>query len=232
MHLKSKLFLFALAMTLLVPAVTTAGWGDALKDVGTQLATEKADEMGLSSSDAVSGIKEVLTESADSAVSTLGKAGGFMDNPLAMIPMPDALQGLTGDSGGLVSVMNSAAESVIPDSSSSIMSAIKDLAVPNPTEVASSGGDTSITTFFEEKSRPTLKKVVAPLVDKAMETASAKKYVDTITTALSATGGQAFDINGYVADKTLDGVFSMMGEKEKSIRAAGGGASELLQKLF
>lgn len=229
MRLKSKIFLFIATIAILTPVSALAGWGDALKQAGSEIATQKASEMGLSTSDAVTGVKEVLTESATSAVNSLGTEGGFMDNALAKISLPDALSGLSGDSGGLVASMNKAAESVIPESSSSIFSAIKDLAVPNPKEVASSGGDDSITRFFEEKSRPTLKEYMSPLMEKAMQGAGVGNYLDTFSTALSATGS-SFDIGGYMTDKTLDGIFTMMADKEKSLRSST--TSELLQQLF
>lgn len=232
MPLKSRLFLFILATSLLVPVVAFAGWGDAIKEAGSQIADQKATEMGLPSpSETVAGIKEVLNDGATSAVDTLGTEGGFMDNALARIPLPDLLQDASGDSGGLLSSMNKAAESVIPESAGSIFNAIKDLNVTNPTEVVSGGGNDSITRFFESKSRPTLKKVMSPLMESAMKNAGVGNYLDTFSSAL-ASSGTPFDMNGYVTDRTLDGIFAMMSAKEESLRADGGGTSQLLQKLF
>lgn len=232
MHLKSKSFLFILSVAVLLPVAAFAGWGDALKDAGTQIADQKAAEMGLpSTSETVAGVKEVLDKSATYAVDSLSSDGGFMENAMATIPMPDMLSGASGDTDGLLASMNTVAESLTSKSSGTIFNAIDTLSVSNPEEVVTGGGDDSITRFFESKSRPTIKEYMSPLVDEAMKQAGTGNYLDTFSSALSASG-TSFDVGGYVTDKTLDGIFAMMADKEKNLRAAGGGASKLLQKLF
>ena len=46
----------------------------------------------LGESEAASGVRAALERGADSAVSLLGKPGGFFDNPQVKIPLPGALK--------------------------------------------------------------------------------------------------------------------------------------------
>lgn len=222
-------------LALLLAGSCFAGWGDALKDAGSQLADEGATAAGLpyTPSEAMAGIKEVLSLSTESAVSNLGKSGGFSDNPAVSIPMPDMLKGL-GDPTGLVSSMNKAAEAAVPSTGNIFLDAIQNLNIGDPTSLLG-GADNAITKYFEDSSRGTLKSLVKPVVSGSLDAAGVGSYLNTLTLAQQAAnpGAPPFDAVDYVTDKTLDGMFHLMAEQEKSIRSGGGaGASELLQKLF
>ena len=222
------------ALLLLAPCTAAAGWGDALKQAGTNLADQQAKEAGLSytPSEALAGIKEVLSTGTDYGVSALTSGSGFSASPATSLSLPGALSGLAGSSD-LLSAMTSAATAAVPDTGGIFQSAIGDLSVTDPASLLS-GSSTAITRYFESSSRDTLKSLVKPVVEKCASAAGVDAYLAPVTAAMQATGtATSFDANDYITEKVLDSMFHYMGEKETALRESGGaGASALLQKLL
>jgi len=218
-----------LLVVLLAALPAMAGWSDTLKAVGDQ--GSKAAGLAYTPSEGLAGMKETLTTGADYGASVLSQSGGFSKSPDTSLSLPSSLSGL-GDTSGLLSALNSAAEDSIPGTSSVFADSIKNLSVSNPTS-AIGGGDAGITQYFESASRPALKKAVKPIVAKSIEAAGVDEYLSPLTAMQKITGGTAFDATDYLTDKTLDSMFHYMSEKETSLRSSGGaGASALLQKIF
>ena len=222
------------ALLLLIPHAATAGWGDALKQAGSDLADQQAKEAGLSytPSEALAGIKEVLSDGTDYGVSALTSGKGFSASPATTLSLPDALSGLAGSSD-LLSAMNTAAMAAVPDTGGVFKDAIGDLSVSNPTSLLG-GSSTAITDYFESASRDSIKPLVKPVVEKCASAAGVDTYLAPLSAAMQASGtGAGFDVNDYLADQVLDAMFHYMGEKETALRESGGaGASALLQKLL
>ncbi|MCJ2164289.1 MULTISPECIES: DUF4197 domain-containing protein [unclassified Pseudodesulfovibrio] len=223
-----------LLLTILVwTAPGHAAWGDAIKGMGDAGATA----MGLpyTPSQAEAGIKQVLSMGTDSAVSSLGVNGGFSNNEALALPLPDLFSKASGSAAsGLVSALNSAAESSVPSLGPLFQNAIQSLDIGNPASMIG-GDDDSITRYFENSARPSLKKLAKPIVSKSLDATDAGQYLNALTAAqqMSNLTGVAFDPVDYVTDRALDGMFSYIADTEKDIRSTGGaGASELLQTLF
>ena len=127
MHPRYHLLAILTTMAFLMTAtVAMAGWGDALKEIGEDYADEGVKAAGLSytPSEAVTGIKEVLSLGTDYGVSSLGVPGGFSSNPATALSLPDSLSALSslgGSSSGLLSALNGAAEGAIPETGNIFM---------------------------------------------------------------------------------------------------------------
>jgi hypothetical protein len=99
-----------------------------------------------------------------------------------------------------------------------------------------SGGDTAATEFFKAKTTDRLTAAFRPVVDKTMgEVGVIRQYqalmgrFDAIPFAKS----QTFDIDGYVTNKALEGLFHVVGEQEKQIRTnPAARTTALLQEVF
>jgi len=237
--MKPRFFLTPFATTLailLVAGGCFAAWTDTLKDTGSKYLDDGATGASLpySLSEANLGIKEVLRLGTKSAVSTLGKKGGFSKNPAFSISLPDALKGLAGNSSGLVSSFNSVAESVVPSAGNIFLEAIKGLDIKNPLPLISGGKD-AITRFFEKNSRGTLKSLIKPIVSGALDQTGTSKYLTPLTAAQESAGlaEPLFDMSDYVTDQTLDSMFTVMTAKEQDLRTnRGGQTSDIIKKLF
>jgi len=231
MRLILQLFvsLFLTVTLLILPGI--AGWGDTLKGVGDT--GSQAIGLPYTPTEADAGIREVLHMGTDYAVSELGKNGGFSANPAASIPLPDMLSSMVGASG-LLSSFNTAAEGAVEPMGELFHKTIDTMDIGNPVSMIS-GSDTSITDYFEETARPTLKELARPMVGQQLETAGLGAYTNAISAAqlLSNASGSPFDPTDYVTDKALDAMFMYIGDQEKDLRSNGAAnASELLKKLF
>ena len=227
-------FLTPLAFLLII-GPCFAGWGDAVKDVGSQYADDGATAVGLpyTPSEAVAGVKEVLSISTKSATTNLSKPGGF-SVPGIGFELPSSLMNLGGNTSGLLSSLQGAATNSIPGTGNVFMDAISGLAAGDYSSLLS-GGEDAITRFFEKSSRETLKKLIKPIVGPGIEASGVNTYLAPLLAAQQSSGiaGPQFDATDFVTEKTMDGMFFYMALKEKDIRTTNGaGSTDLLQKLF
>lgn len=198
----------------------------------------------LTSSEASQGLKTALEKGAIAAVSLLGKADGFLGNDKVRIPLPGFLddaaklmkklgQGKRVDE--LLVSMNRAAEAAVPMAKDLLVDAVKSMSVADAKKILS-GGDTSVTGFFAEKTREPLGVRFLPSVTKATEKVGlAAKYNQFAAKAqgLGLVKKEDANIQQYVTAKTLDGLYYMIGEEEKKIRQDPvGTGSAILKKVF
>lgn len=216
----------------------------AASGLGLWVLAARAQALNLSDADANAGLKAALERGAAAAVSLLGKPDGFLGNPQVRIPLPGALesgaklmrtlgQGKMVDE--LVTAMNRAAEAAVPESKTLLTNAVKSMSVDDARKILT-GGDTSVTTFFAEKTRQPLGVTFLPIVTKATERVSlAEKYnaVAGKGVSLGVVKKEDANVQQYVTGKTLDGLYTMIGEEERKIRKDPvGTGSAILKKVF
>jgi len=198
----------------------------------------------LTNQDAARGIKGALTEGAASAIAKLGVPGGFLNNPKVKIPLPPALDELAKgmrmmgrgkDADELVATMNQAAEQAVPEAKALMLNAVKTMSVEDGKKILT-GGDDSVTQFFRAKTAAPLAVKFLPIVKRATDRVGlAQKYNQFAGEGakLGLIKGDAANIETYVAEKALDGLYLMIGEEEHAIRqnpAAAGSA--IVSKVF
>jgi hypothetical protein len=198
----------------------------------------------LTEGDAALGVRAALERGADSAVALLGRTGGFLDNPKVRIPLPGVLNEaakilkMTGQQSrvdDLVTAMNRAAEAAVPQAKALLVNAVKNMSVGDGRKILT-GGENSVTQFFESKTRAPLSVTFLPIVTKATQKlALADKYnaVAGKAASLGLLGKDDANIQQYVTAKALDGLYLMIGEEERKIRQDPvGTGSAILQKVF
>ena len=198
----------------------------------------------LSNKDAVAGLKEALVKGAGNAVGKLGVADGFLGNDKVKIPLPDSLQkvdgmlrkfGMSKYADELVVTMNRAAEAAVPEAKTLLIKAVKEMSVQDAKGILS-GGDTAATEYFRGKTSQPLAEKFLPIVQKATTKVKlAEKYNQFAgkATKFGLVDEKQANLESYVTQKTLDGLFVMMAEEEKGIRADPvGQTSKLLSKVF
>ncbi len=181
-------------------------------------------------SEASSGVRAALERGADSAVSLLGRPGGFLDNPQVRIPLPGALKnaasmlrmiGQQQKVDELVDSMNRAAESAVPEAKPLLLNAVRQMSVEDAVRIVR-GSDTSVTDFFAAKTRAPLGEKFLPIVTAETEKVSlAAKYnaVASKGSTLGLVKPEDANVEQYVTRKALDGLYFMIGQEEKKIRA-------------
>lgn len=198
----------------------------------------------LTNAEASQGLKTALEKSAVAAVNLLGRVDGFLGNEKVRIRLPGYLDdaskllralGQGGRIDELVTAMNRAAEAAVPVAKDLLVSAVKSMNVTDAKRILA-GGDTSVTTFFAEKTRSALAVRFLPVVTQATaKVGLADKYNSVAGKAadLGLVKKEDANIQQYVTGKSLDGLYLMIGEEEKKIRKDPmGSGSAVLKKVF
>ena len=195
---------------------------------------------GVSDSEATAGLREALDRGAAAAVAKLGVADGFLGNPKVRIPLPGFLEDVAGVArvlgmrkqlDELTVAMNRAAEAAVPKAKEMLRSAVRSMTVGDARKILT-GGETSVTEFFESRTRKPLFEQFLPVVrDTTSRVGLAQRY-NELMRKLPVKGGDA-RIEDYVTDKALDGLFYMIGQEEISIRRDPVRyGSDVLRKVF
>jgi hypothetical protein len=201
-------------------------------------------QAGLSEGDAAAGVRAALERGALAAVAGLGRNDGFLGNPQVRIPLPGYLNDVakllraTGQGrkvDELVTAMNRAAEAAVPLAKPLFVSTVKAMSVDDALGVVR-GGATSVTDYFAGKTRVPLAEKFLPIVTRATEKVALAERYNAVAGKAAGFGlvkGDDANVQKYVTGRALDGLYLMIGEEEKRIRADPlKSGSALLRKVF
>lgn len=198
----------------------------------------------ISNTDAIAGLKGALSSATANAVGSLGVMGGFWNNPKVKIPLPEYLEkasgilstmGMKRQLDDLHEQINHAAEKAVVEAKPIFVNAVKSMSVQDAKGIISGGNDSG-TQFFKSKTSGTLRGKFLPVVTSVTQRIGlAQKYNE-----LAGKGAQFGLVKGdntkvetYVTAKSLDGLFTIMADEERAIRAdpvkAG---SSIVSKVF
>jgi hypothetical protein len=199
---------------------------------------------GLSDLDAGKGVRGALEQGALAAVQLLGREDGFLANPQVHIPLPEALQkftqllsafGFRRQLDDLELSLNRAAEAAVPMAKGLLVNAVRQMTISDAKRILT-GGDTSVTEFFADKTRAPLGDTFLPVVHQATAKVGLVEKYERVSKKAQGLGlyrPQDPTVDHYVTRKALDGLYFMIGEEEKKIRRDPvGTGSALLQKVF
>ena len=198
----------------------------------------------ISNQDASTGLKAALEKGTQAAVTNLGKTDGFLGNNAVKILLPDSLKryektirkvGMGKYADELVLTMNRAAEAAVPEAKALFVDSVKKMTLQDAKGILM-GGSTSGTDYFKRTTSEPLRAKFLPIVAQSTKKVQlAEKYNEYA--AQGAKFGlvkkEDANLDSYVTQKTLDGVFFMVAEEEKRIRAnpiAAG--SDIIRKVF
>jgi len=201
-------------------------------------------QSGLSEVKIGDGLKQALRVATEKSVSLTGRPNGYFSNAAIKILMPEKLQtveqglrmvGYGPQVDQFVLSMNRAAERAAPAAKQIFVDAITSMSFDDAKKILA-GGDTAATEFFKTKTTDKLTAAFKPVVDKTMaQTGVVQQYHALIGRfdAIPFAKSQTFDIDGYVTNKALDGLFHVVGEQEKLIRTnPTARTTELLRDVF
>ena len=207
-------------------------------------AVAAADLSSISNTDATNGLKQALMDGSAAAVSKLGTAGGFLDNPKVKIPLPPALQriesalrfaGMRKQADDLVVAMNRAAEAAVPEAKTLLVDSVRQMSVQDAKGILT-GGDTAATDYFRRTTQTQLTQRFLPIVKKATDQVGLAEQYNSLAGQASQLGLLKKDqstVEGYVTQKALDGLYVMIAEQEKALRQNPLGAtSDIVKRVF
>ncbi|AVX24072.1 Uncharacterized protein ALO42_01138 [Pseudomonas syringae pv. atrofaciens] len=198
----------------------------------------------LSQSDATGGLKDALTQGAQVAVKQLGVPGGFSKNEEVRIELPGKLGqiakkmkmlGMGAQVDQLETSMNQAAEAAVPQAQALLVDAVKKMSVTDAKAILGGGKD-SATQYLSSTSREQIRAKFLPIVKKSTDQVGlAQKYNAFAgkAAALGALDSKSANLEGYVTEQALNGLFEMIAKQEESIRAnPAAAATGLAKKVF
>lgn len=184
---------------------------------------------------------EALNIGSDSVTSTLGSIDGFYRNAQVKIPLPDRLQqaanimdkiGLNYISEDLVKKINRAAETATPHAKELFLNAVNNLSFDDVMAIYN-GPNNSATQYFQGAMSTDLAARLRPHIERTVGQEGVvlayNRFVDQVAAPLNLN----LNINDYVLDKTIAGIFLMIGQKETAIRTnPAEQTSALLKQVF
>ncbi len=219
-----------------------ADWRDVLKDVESAVNKQRG---GDDNNTKAAGIREALRIGARKSIDKLGKKGGFLNDAGVKIPMPEKLHkvdkllrkvGQKKLADKFVVTMNHAAEDAVKTTFPIFVDAIKQMTLEDAARIVT-GRDDEATRYFRNKKGGQLHSTILPVVKKATEstgvTSNYKKIKKKTRRLSSSLADNMPDIDNYVTEKALDGLFKKIAEQELLIRKdPAARTTELLQQVF
>lgn len=217
-----------------------AGFQDILKGAQKMLGTSDS----ISESEIVEGLKQALEIGTGKAVDLVSKTGGYYNNPEIKIPLPGSVQkaekllrgvGFGSKVDAFELSMNNAAERAAPEAKSIFWDAIKKMKIDDAKKILN-GGDNEATLFFKDKTYGRLQEIFEPIVKESMgEVGVTRTYQDLNAKVEKIPFADSLnvDLDQYVTDGALNGLFQMLAAEEKKIRSdPAARVTDLLKKVF
>ena len=217
-----------------------AGFGDLLEGAKKAFGTSDS----ISESEIIKGLKEALEVGSAKAVDLVSKPDGYYKNADIKIPLPEPVQkvekllrgaGFGQKVDAFELSMNRAAEQAAPEAKSIFWDAIKKMDIAEARKILN-GRDDEATLYFKDKTYQRLEQSFKPIVENSMgEVGVTRAYQDLSekVAAIPFAGGLSFDLDQYVTEGALNGLFKMLAEEEKKIRSdPAARVTDLLRKVF
>ncbi|WP_282629106.1 DUF4197 domain-containing protein [Empedobacter sedimenti] len=197
----------------------------------------------LSNSVISSGLKEALSIGLTDGIKSLSQKNGFYNNSIAKILMPEELQtvektlrslgmGSLADKG--VKLLNSAAEDAVSEAAPIFVNALTSMTITDAKGILL-GGNNSATNYLKLKTNTDLTKAFQPKIEASLGKVGADKVWNNLISRYNTLTGNKIDtnLNAYVTQQAINGVFNMVAEKEAGIRGNKAlQTTTLLQQVF
>lgn len=190
------------------------------------------------------GLKEALSTGTGNAVGALSAFDGYFGNQAVKILMPKRIKkignvlskfGYRKQVDEFILSMNRAAEKAASRARPIFVDAIKTMTFEDARKILK-GGDTAATDYFRNRTSKRLYESFKPAVSSSMnEVGVTRHYKDLMQkyAAIPFMKKESMDLDHYVTDKALAGLFYMVGEEEKKIRTdPRARVTDLLKKVF
>lgn len=201
----------------------------------------------LTNGEVISGLKEALNVGIKNSVSLTSVTDGFLGNAAIRLPFPEeaikvkqkALEwGLDGQVEKFETTLNRAAEEATKEALPIFMDAITNMSISDGFAILN-GGNGAATKFLKDNTTAKLTTAFRPKVEAAISKVKLTDYWNPIITkynsAMNLTGGQKLnpDLNQYVTEKAIAGLFHMVEIEENKIRKDPmARVSDILKKVF
>lgn len=201
----------------------------------------------LTNDEVISGLREALNVGIKNSVNLTSVTDGFLNNATIRLPFPPDAQkvkdkalelGLSGQVDKFETTLNHAAEEATKEALPIFMDAIKNMSVSDGFAILN-GGNGAATKFLKDQTTSKLTQAFLPKVKEATAKVKLTEYwnpiINKYNTAMTLTGGQKMnpDLDAYVTQKAIEGLFYMVEQEENKIRKdPAARVTDLLTKVF
>jgi len=212
-----------------------------------KMASTKASTLLFSSAtkdEVAKGLREALVVGADKATESTSAKGGFYDNKIIRIPFPAEAEKMkkTLQKAGMQSQItdfeksiNSAAELATKEVLVIFVDAITNMSIQDAFQILK-GANTAATSYLKKQTNVQLYDKIKPIAKKAFQQVEVTKYWNPLVKTYNTipfTKPVNPDLEDYVTNKTIEGIFVLIANQEKEIRDnPKARTSALLQKVF
>ncbi|MDF2180669.1 DUF4197 domain-containing protein [Neptuniibacter sp. CAU 1671] len=249
--MQRRIFALCFLSISLVTAHTQAGWKDLVTDLkeSSEQYLQKSDTTSTSTqldlNTMIAGLKEALQVGSQRVVENVSAPGGYLNNPDIRIPLPPSIEkvsgilkkyGLKDQVNQFEESINRAAENAAPQATELLVNAVKEMSFEDAKKIYQ-GADNAATEYFEKHTRDQLQQLFKPKVNDSLQQVGATRYYSQLAGKakdLPYVGDQVnVDLDSYVTDQALDGLFTMLAVEEKKIREnPAARTTELLKQVF
>lgn len=246
--MKKTLVLAGFSLFCIQAQINLNKFKDQVKDQVDNVSNDggSSSDQGLSTEQIAKGLKEALQKGAEKAVGSAGQLDGFNTNTLIRIPFPEDAQkvkdaalklGLNDQVNQFETQLNRAAEQSSKEALNLLAGAITSMSIADAKNILE-GEDNAATLYLEEKTSDSLHAKFRPIVKEAIEAVELTKYYEPLAAAYNKVN--IFkkeeidpDLEQYVLDRALDGLFKLIAAEEKEIRDnPAARITDLLKKVF
>ncbi|MGB1102551.1 MAG: DUF4197 domain-containing protein [Crocinitomicaceae bacterium] len=201
----------------------------------------------LTNEEVIQGLKEALTVGIRNGASKASVTDGFFKNPAIKLPFPpDAIAlkdkaiewGLQGKVDEIELTLNRAAEEASKKAAPIFVDAITNMSISDGFAILN-GSDSAATMYLMDKTTLPLTNAFKPVVKDAIETVKLTSYWNPVATKynnwapLFGKEKVNADLDAYVTDRGISGLFFLVKEEEKKIRLnPAARVSDILKKVF
>lgn len=199
---------------------------------------------GISTTEIAEGLRQALDQGIDKQVNKLSLEDGFFKNQLVKIMLPQELQkvdntlrdiglGKLADEG--LKLLNRAAEDAVGEATPIFVDAVKGITFADAKNILL-GQDNAATQYLENATQQQLYAKFNPIIQNSLGKVGADKIWNQLISkynSLPLTNDVNPDLNDYVTQEALKGVYTMIAIEEKDIRTqVSARSTALLQKVF
>lgn len=222
-----------------------ADWREELRKFAQQVMAQPATQSALSDSDILMGLKEALAQGTRNSIASLGRSDGFWKNSSVRVPLPDSIgrfesklrkfgAGSTVDQFHLT--LNRAAEQAVPQVADIFGNAVRQMTIQDVRGILGGQPDAA-TQFFKRTTGEAIYGKFLPIVSSATAQVGVTQQYKSLTRSygplMQMAGVKNPDLDSYVTEKAMDGLFTTIAKEEAKIRQdPAARTSEILKKVF
>tara|TARA_Y100001968_G_scaffold149125_1_gene136371 strand:- start:3363 stop:4091 length:729 start_codon:yes stop_codon:yes gene_type:complete len=237
-------YLYIIISIFLISSLASAQSLDMLKEKVKKVNIDEIKGVYLTETDAANAIKEALNKGVDIGVKKVSKQDGYFLDPEIKIPFPKDMKkvekklrdlGMNQQIDQIVVSINRAAEDASSSAKPIFIKAIKDMSISDAKKIVN-GNKSAATDYLRNSTYLSLSKEFQPVIRTSLQKVNATKYWKSLIRAYNKIPFIKKvnpDLEIYVTEKAIDGLFFMIEKEEKRIREnPKQRTTELLKKVF